>query len=71
MDKIVADFGNFIREKRLAMNMSQTEVAKKLNISQQAYGRYELGAREMGLQMILDTSKILKFDPGEFFNRYI
>ena len=71
MEKVVAEFGNFIKEKRIAKGYSQAEMAKKLSISQQAYCRYELGTREAGLQMILDIAEILDFKPGEFFNKYI
>lgn len=71
MEKIVAEFGNFIKEKRIEKGFSQAEMARKLNISQQAYSRYELGMREAGLQMILDIAEILGFQPGEFFDRYL
>ena len=70
MEKVVIDFGNFIKEKRIEKGLSQVEVAKILNISQQAYSRYELGTREPGLQMILDLAKILGFHPGDFFDLY-
>lgn len=70
MEKVVIDFGNFIKEKRIEKGLSQVEVAKVLNISQQAYSRYELGIREPGLQMILDLAKILGFRPGDFFDLY-
>lgn len=71
MEKVVKEFGLFIKERRIEKGFSQAEIAKLLGVSQQAYGRYELGTREMGLQMILDISRILDFEPGEFFNRYI
>ena len=70
MDKVVKDFGNFIKERRIEKGLSQEEVAKMLNIRQQTYGRYELGLREPGLQVILELSKILDFTPGEFFDSY-
>lgn len=70
MDRIVRDFGNYIKERRLEKGMSQEEVAKKLNISQQAYSRYEHGDREPGLQTIYDLAAILDFAPGDFFNSY-
>lgn len=70
MDKVVKDFGLFIKERRIEKGLSQTEVAKSLNISQQAYGRYELGLREPGLEMILDIARILDFAPGDFLNKY-
>ena len=71
MEQIVKEFGNFIKEKRIAKGLSQAEVAKRLNISQVAYGRYELGIRDAGLSMILNIAEVLDFQPGEFFDRYI
>ena len=70
MEKVVKDFGAFIKSKRIEKGYSQTEIARRLNISQQAYFRYELGIREPGLQMILDLAKILDFLPGDFFDMY-
>ncbi|MBQ1293875.1 MAG: helix-turn-helix transcriptional regulator [Clostridiales bacterium] len=70
MDKIVRDFGEFIREKRIARGLSQSEMAKLLDISQAAYSRYESGNRDPGLNMVRKISKILKFKPGEFFDNY-
>lgn len=71
MEKILKEFGDFIKEKRIAKGYSQAEVARRLNISQVAYGRYELGLRDAGLNMILNIAEVLDFQPGEFFNRYV
>lgn len=70
MEKIVKDYGNYIRERRLDKGYSQEEVAQKLGISQQTYSRYELGTREPGLDFITDVSKVLDFKPGDFFDNY-
>lgn len=70
MEQVVVDFGNFIKEKRLAKGLTQTDMAKLLNITQVAYGRYELGTRDAGLSMILRIANLLDFDPGEFFDSY-
>lgn len=70
MDKVVIDFGNFIKAKRLEKGLSQADVARLLNISQVAYGRYELGSRDAGLNMILRIADVLDFEPGEFFDNY-
>ena len=70
MDAIVKDFGNFIKEKRLARGLSQGEVAKLLDISQAAYCRYENGQRDPGLNMVKALAIVLKFKPGEFFANY-
>lgn len=71
MDKTVIDFGNFIKEKRIAKGLSQAEVARLLDISQQAYCRYEQGARDPGLTMIRRIADVLDFQPSDFFNMYI
>lgn len=71
MDRIVKEFGNYIKERRIDKGMSQEEVAKKLGISQQAYSRYENGNREPGLQTILLIADILGFAPEDFFNSHL
>ncbi len=70
MNKISIDYGNYIRERRIKMGLTQTEVANKLGISQQAYGRYELGKREPEFKFIMQISEILDFKPGDFFDNY-
>lgn len=64
------DYGNYIREHRIKMGLTQDEVAKKLGMHQVAYGRYELGTREPNFDLIIQIAKVLNFEPGEFFNRY-
>lgn len=71
MSQYAVDYGNFIRERRLNLRLTQAEVAKELGISQVAYGRYELGLREPNFNLILKISNVLKFEPGEFFDNYI
>ena len=71
MEQIVRDFGNYIREKRIQKGLSQAEVARLLGINQVSYGRYELGTRDAGLNMILKIADVLDFTPSDFFNRYI
>jgi transcriptional regulator with XRE-family HTH domain len=70
MDQITKDFGLYMKKKRLEKGLSQAEVAKKLNISQQAYGRYELGQRECGLRLLFEIGDVLGFEPGDFLNNY-
>lgn len=70
MDNYSVEYGNFIREHRLKMGLTQEEVSKMLGISQVAYGRYELGLREPKFSLIIKISQVLDFDPGEFFNQY-
>lgn len=70
MEKIVKDYGAYIKERRLSKGLSQEEVASRLGISQQTYSRYELGTREPGLDFIKAVAEVLKFKPGEFFDNY-
>lgn len=71
MERIVIEYGDFIKEKRLAKGYSQSRIAELLGISQQRYSLYELGQREPGLDFIIDVAKVLDFEPGEFFNKYL
>lgn len=70
MNKCSKAYGNYIKEHRTKMGLSQDEVAKKLGISQVAYGRYELGTREPNFSLILKIAEVLQFDPGDFFDNY-
>jgi transcriptional regulator with XRE-family HTH domain len=70
MNECSVSYGNFIKERRQKMGLTQEEVAKKLGISQVAYGRYELGLREPKFELILAISEVLDFKPGEFFDNY-
>ena len=70
MNKCSVDYGNFIKERRQKMGLTQEEVSKKLGISQVAYGRYELGLREPNFSLIIRISEVLNFKPGEFFDSY-
>ena len=71
MDKMVKDFGEFIKNKRIERGLSQGEAAKLIGISQAAYSRYELGHRDPGLNMMRAIAKALHFHPSEFFDGYM
>ena len=70
MDRIVIEYGSFLKEKRLAKGYSQAKVAEMLGMSQQRYSTYEVGKRMPGLDFIVRISRILSFEPGEFFDNY-
>lgn len=70
MNKCSIDYGNYIRERRTFLGLTQEEVANKLGISQVAYGRYELGLREPNFSLILQIAEVLDFKPGDFFDNY-
>lgn len=68
MERIVIEYGDFLKDKRIAKGYSQARVAELLGITQQRYSLYELGKREPGLDFIIDVAKVLDFRPGEFFD---
>ncbi len=70
MNKCSIDYGNYIRERRTFLGLTQEDVAKRLGISQVAYGRYELGLREPNFSLILRIAEVLDFKPGDFFDNY-
>jgi transcriptional regulator with XRE-family HTH domain len=70
MERIVIEYGDFLKGKRLAKGYSQAHVAELLGITQQSYSLYELGKREPGLDFIIDVAKVLGFKPGEFFDKH-
>ena len=70
MNTCSKDYGNYIKERRTNLGLTQEEVAERLGISQVAYGRYELGTREPNFSLILKIAEVLDFKPGEFFDSY-
>lgn len=46
-----------IRELRVEKNLTQTEMAKILNCSQQVYSNYELGQRDIPTDILILLSK--------------
>lgn len=47
-----------IRELREDHDMTQTQVAKKLNCSQQVYSNYELGQRDIPTDILIKLSSL-------------
>lgn len=51
--------GERLREERIAHNLTQEDMAKKLGITRQAYGNYETGKRDVDSQTLVNIVKIL------------
>lgn len=51
--------GERLREERIAQNLTQEDMAKKLGITRQAYGNYETGKRDVDSQTLVSLVKIL------------
>ena len=60
----IADRLKYIREK---LNLTQGELALKLNISQQAYSRYERGLRRPSHKVLVALSEIFGLDVNQFY----
>ena len=71
MKNVCQEFGIYIKQRRLERGLTQEEVAKMLGISQVSYGRYELGQREPGLDLIYRIADALQFDVADFFGEYM
>ena len=57
-----------IRHKREYRNYTQEYLAHKLNISQNAYSKIELGYTKITLERLFQISDILEFDAAELIN---
>lgn len=63
-----AILGNNIKKYRQMNMMSQTELAKKLGLSQNAICRYENGDRDPSTQIIYKLCEVLQVDFNELYN---
>ena len=57
-----------IRKKREMRNYTQEYLAYKLNISQNAYSKIELGYTKITLERLFDIADILEFNVVDFIN---
>ena len=57
-----------IRHKREYRNYTQEYLAHKLNISQNAYSKIELGYTKITLERLFQIADILEFDIAELIN---
>ena len=58
-------FGITMREVRKHQNLTETDVAQKLNVSRGSINSYERGKCEPGLDMLLGISKALNVTPNQ------
>ena len=62
-DNLYKEFGKRLANIRKAANLTQSEVAKKLNTVQSTYSAYELGTRKITIELITALSKIFNVSP--------
>lgn len=63
------DIGRALQYYRDNANLTQGEMAEKLQISRQAYSNYENGKREPNIQLICDMAQVFEITTDEFFNK--
>jgi len=66
-DATVKAFGLFVRQAREKQELKQSDVAKKVGITQSHYSYIELGKREIGMTLALNICDALGLD----FNAFI
>jgi transcriptional regulator with XRE-family HTH domain len=60
--------GRRVRERRVAMGLSQSELAEGLGISFQQVQKYESGANRISGSRLWDTASLLQVPVGFFFD---
>lgn len=68
--KVNSDFGEFIRAQRLRLGLYQSDVAKKLEITQAYYSCIEIASRNVDLSMALRICAVLELDLNDFLTKY-
>ncbi|KXL53543.1 anaerobic benzoate catabolism transcriptional regulator [Anaerotignum neopropionicum] len=62
--------GSIIRKARLAHNMTQKQLADKMDISDKAISKWECGAGKPDICLILELSNVLGIDVRELLKVY-
>lgn len=61
------DFGKNLKRIRIESNLTQAEVAKKINVSLKTISHWESGYTEPSLQMVQKIKEVLKVSYDELF----
>ena len=69
--KVLREFGSYIKEARGWRQMTQAEVAERLEISQSYYSLIENGEREVDLVMAVKICQELKVDMRDFITKFL
>ncbi len=65
--KVDAHVGKRVRERRLALGMSQDKLGNALGISFQQIQKYEVGTNRVAAGRLWDMARILEVDVAYFF----
>ena len=66
-DPEIRNFGQFIRERRRRLNLTQEEVAGRLRISASHISHLEVGIRHPSRQIVAKLSDALRLNPRDLF----
>lgn len=64
-------FGDYIRKGRESKNMTQTEVAEQLGVTQSHYSKIESGTRNVDFVVALKICAVIGLDIHAFISRYM
>lgn len=66
----MSDFSDILFNLRKKQNLTQKDIAEKLNITQRAYSGYETGTREPDIQTILNIAEYFNISVDYLLGRY-
>lgn len=65
-----SDLSKMLKELRKEHKLTQTEIAKKINISQRAYSFYENGEREPSIETLINIAELYQIPIDILVGRY-
>lgn len=57
-----------IKDRRLDLNFSQTYVAERLKVTQNAYSKMEIGKTKMSVERLYEIANVLETSPSQLIN---
>jgi len=67
MKDLRKDIGARVKESRMAMFLTQSQVAQKLGMTQQQYSRFENGVFELNYQQLIFLCKLFEVSADYIF----
>jgi transcriptional regulator with XRE-family HTH domain len=64
----LSDVGKKIKQLRMQMGLTQSQLAEKVNISYQQIQKYEKGESQFNISRFLEIARALEIAPGQLFD---